>query len=536
MSIPKEPRQQMINIMYLVLIALLALNVSAEILNAFRMLNRSIDSSNTTLTDKVSTTMDSFKAKVEEEKRGQDFLTAAEQARVISQDFQDYISGLDQGLLEKVGPSEDEEGNLTDQFKKPDDLDSPTAYFVEQDSTGYALQKKIDETRKEFIALFDLSNYKGLTAEQKKPLTEAQQNLLGSMALKVEKPISAAEEDSTQWQKTWARNTFYQMPAEACRTLLTKFKNDAISTEATVVDNLFAQVGAVTIIYDQFKAAVIPTATKLIQGEKYEAQIYLAATSSDAQPSITVNGQRLSVNSDGMAIYKGNTSSTGDKNFSGKISFKDTKGQVQSVDFKQKYTVVPPPDHVPVVSADKMNVFYIGVDNPITASFTGIPDSKVRVSMSGGTLKKAGGAGKYTVRVTSPGTAKINLSGEGPQGAANGSADFRVKRIPDPTAKLGKKAGGAMGSGEMRAQRGVLAVLEDFDFDARFNVLGFEMTYAKPREDLQVITNQGPTFGGPAKSMVSKASVGDIYYFDNIRVKGPDGTTRKLPTMSFKVR
>ena len=137
--------------------------------------------------------------------------------------------------------------------------------------------------------------------------------------------------------------------------------------------------------------------------------------------------------------------------------------------------------------------------------------------MSGGSINKSGGPGKYNVRVTSPGKAKVNLNGKNKKGeSVNGSAEFRVKRIPDPTPEVGGKQGGAMKTGEIKAQMGVAARLKDFDFDAKFTVVGFEMTLAERGQDLLTCVNGGSKFTGQCQNLINRAKVGSIYYFDNI--------------------
>lgn len=526
MSIPKEPRQQMINIMYLVLIALLALNVSAEILNAFRLLKKGMETSNISINSKIESTMKSFEKKVADEKRGEEYLEAAGKAREYSAEFQQFVKEMDAMLVEDVGLNE--KGELS----KADDLDTPSRLFVEgkrksgedipNGPLGEQLETKIEEFRQKFLSLFEGEAFD----------TSDRRALESALTLQIEQP---GPDDK---QKTWARKTFYMMPALAARTLLTKFENDMISTESAVVDKLFGKVGEVNIIFDEFKAAVIPSASKLIQGEKFEAQIYLAATSSMAKPVIRANGQTLSLNSEGIAVYSASTGSVGEKTLTGSITYKDGYGNPKKEDFTYKYSVVPPPDHVGVVQANKMNVFYIGVDNPVTASITGIEDRHVNVSMTGGSINKAGGAGQYKVNVNGPpGPCKVNLSAsKTPTGKPfSASVEYRIKRIPDPVPKLGNKAGGKMGTGEMKAQQGVLAILENFDFDARFNVSGFEMTLAERGEDLMTCTNSGPSFSGQCKNLINRAKVGSIYYIDNIKAVGPDKTTRSLPTISFRI-
>lgn len=328
------------------------------------------------------------------------------------------------------------------------------------------------------------------------------------------------------------------MPAQAVRTLLAKFKNDGIATESEVINKLYSDVTAVNFIYDNFKAAVVPNSTYLLQGETLEAQVYLAATSSMARPTIVVGGRVLPLDKDGVAKFTATASTPGEQSFSGSITALTGTGQKKTVTFTQKYTVATRPDHVPVVSADKMNVFYIGVDNPISCSITGIRSDQMNVSISGGGGNaQSKGAGAYVVRVTSPGKAQVNLSGKSKDGKpVSGSKEFRVKYIPDPTPVIGGKNGGAMGTGEWKAQLGVVAELKDFDFDAKFNVTGFDMTLSQKNADLQTCQNSGAKFNGSCATLQQGAKVNSVYYLDNIKATGPDGRSRNLGTIAFKIK
>lgn len=510
MSIPKEPRQQMINIMYLVLTAMLALNVSAEILKAFDLIRRGIDKSNGSISQKIGGTMDAFAAKVKKENRGQNYLDAAGRARILSADFQSFVDSLDNMLVEAVGTD-----TTTGSLKKPDDQDTPTRLFVEKEKLGFALEEKVNATRSAMLGLLDANDRKAMDA---------------SISLAIDSiPANSPKKD-------WPTFTFYQMPAAGVRTLLSKFKSDAVSSEAAMVDFLFSKVGEETILFDRFKAAVVPNATTLVTGEKFECEIYLAASSSMSRPSIVAGGRALSLDADGVAKYSTTVSAPGEYSVTGTVTSKDSYGRTKSYPFTQKYKVMSPPDHAAIVSPTKMNVFYIGVDNPVKATITGMRQDEISVSMTGGTINKGGESG-YTVRVTSPGKASVNVSGKKRDGSTySGQAEFRVKRIPDPVPEVGGKSGGAMGTGEFKAQGGVAAILKDFDFDARFEVIGFELTLAERGQDLQTAVNPGARYTGQAANLVARAKVGSIYYFDNIRAKGPDGTTRQLPTISFKIK
>ncbi len=539
MSIPKEPRQQMINIMYLVLIALLALNVSNEILNAFKLLNDSMTTTKQSVDEKVTNTLAAFKAQVAKDKgKGQEFLTAAEQSREITSEFNALLDEMKEGVIDiSGGYKKDDSGNdiLDEKGQRVilslDNQDGPSKYMVKGtpsiQAQGPVLKEKIESTIQKYLGLFDIE---GLPDSTMTELESIKKQVAASLPLRIEEPPASAKHGD------WSTYNFYQMPCMAVVTMLNKFQNDAQATEAVLVDQLYQMTGQKKISFDRMKAALVPNSRKFIVGEKLEADIFLAATSSQSRPAISAGGQGLKVGPDGIATYTANISSPGKKTLSYQIRTKTGYGEDTVIRETFEYEAVNPPDHVAVVSADKMNVFYIGVDNPVSASIAGIRNDLVKVSMTGGTINKGSGAGKYTVRVSSPGKATVRVSGpKATGGTYEGSAEFRAKRIPDPVPMIGKKKGGGMKSGEFRAQQGLIAVLEDFDFDAKFKVLGYEVTMAEPNKDLRILTNQGSRFAGGVRGLVDSAKPNTIYYFDKIKAKGPDGTTRTLPTVAIKI-
>ena len=186
------------------------------------------------------------------------------------------------------------------------------------------------------------------------------------------------------------------------------------------------------------------------------------------------------------------------------------------------------------VSADQMNVFYVGVANPITVSASGISSNKLKVGVSNGRLESKGN-GKYEVFVSNiGGTATITLSGEGLPAS---SFPFRIKRIPSPVAYIANSMGGAIGDGTLKVQRAIEPRLENFDFNAKCTIQGFVMRYIARRQDPLIVTNAGGSFGGEAAGLLAKAKPGDTYAFDNIKAKCPgDAAGRTINSISFNVR
>lgn len=186
------------------------------------------------------------------------------------------------------------------------------------------------------------------------------------------------------------------------------------------------------------------------------------------------------------------------------------------------------------IAADKMNVFYIGVDNPITVTAVGVSPDDLTVSISGGGgIVEKYGPVNYVVQVSKREECNINVS----SADLNASRVFRVKRIPDPVARLGRKSGGAINSGEFKAQNGVLAVIDYFDFDAKCEIQGFKLVYAARRQDIVEVTNSGGRYNTKAERLVQKAKPGDTYYYDNVKAKCPgDKVGRRINTMVFKIK
>jgi len=547
MSIPKEPRQLMINIMYLVLTALLALNVSKEVIDAFAKAERSMATSNVNIKTRVGDTYSAFKSKIEKNKgRGQEHYDAAESASAFAdaqfqkiEDMKTEFIAYSGGYLKKE--LEDGSEIMTDKLKAPDKQGASTGFFVKGykakdaegntideplDARGAELRAIIEETRSGLLKFFDNNK-------------EDQVALEGLMPLVVD-TAGVAELGETEFD-AWSTKNFYQLPMIASLSELTRYQNEIRTAESMVVEKFADRVGEKRINFDKFAAAVIPNGTKFFPGEKLVLQGFLTASSNASKPTVTFNGSPRSLNAEGRAIFEETTGSLGKKTIKVNVSSKNQFGETKNYSETFEYEVVAPPDHAAVVSATKMNVFYIGVDNPLEASISGIPTSKISANMTGGTMTP-NGAGTYNVRVTSPGEATVNVSGprSDGKGTFSDAKKFRVKRIPDPYPAIGNspsnKKGGAMKTGEFKAHQGIRAILENFDFEADFRVTSFEATYAPKRDDLQIGTNQGAKFNSTVASWQSKVKPGDAFFFDNIKAVGPDGTTREIGSLSYKIR
>ena len=197
-------------------------------------------------------------------------------------------------------------------------------------------------------------------------------------------------------------------------------------------------------------------------------------------------------------------------------------------------TVIVVEKHV-FVNAAKMNVLYIGVENLIDFGLAGINPNDLRVTISGagGNIKKQGDT-QYVVTVTQPGEARIKISGGE---LTTKEFIYRVKRIPDPVARLSKSSGGEMGNGEFKAQGGLGAFLDNFDFEATCQIQGFKLTMIAKRQDPIEVVNAGARFNDLSRSLINRAKPGDVYIFSNVKARCPgDNVGRPINSLAFFIK
>lgn len=530
MSIPKQPRQLMINIMYLVLTALLALNVSAEIFNAFKVVDKGLVDSNKAY-DRANDPLPSLI--IEGAKKKPEFQKYADRVsdvRSVSKEFTDYVQSLIDFMIDDGGNKNGvvDDGDFetykgVTSYKGEKDKDVTTRYLVNK-GKGEELKAKIEESRNKFLALVDED--KRAEMESKLPLHIDDE----SWRISVDKS-----------KKSWSDFNFRQMPLQATLPILNKFINDAKASEAAVLNWLLEQVGtSKDVVLDKFTVVSAPEKSYVIRGETYKTDIFLGAAASaetsNTRVSISVNGQNLPMK-DGVATWTTPASAVGVKKYTAVASV--TNPVTNETETFRKEFEFEVGERSVTVSPTKMNVFYIGVDNPVEISAAGVPSAQVNVSMSGsggGTISRSSD-GTFNVKVTTPTAAGqaavINVSAPG----LNASKDFRVKRIPDPQARLSNKAGGGMSPGEFKAQQGVGAFLDNFDFDAKCTIEGYQLVRVAKRADPEFATNKGGRFVDEAQRLVDRATAGDRYFFEGVKARCPgDQAAREINSMVFTIR
>jgi len=500
----------MINLMYLVLTAMLALNVSSEILHAFKTINRSIENSNGLINHKNDQTYMSFEANLNipaSRARVQPYYEKAQLVKQKSAEMFAYFDTWKNRIVEKAGGRDAE----TKDIKRQDDIDASTKLLVE-DKGGDEVKRKIVEFRNFLLSQVDDADVRA-TLEKELPASIAQM-----------------EKTDNNPQADWSTGNFYNMPVMAAVTLFTKMQNDIRSSEAIVIDHLFERSQSVPFKFDAVRAIATPKTSYVLQGQPVEAEILIAAYNSNVRPSISASTGSVTVDK-GVGSWKGTASGLGLQTVRGTISVDMGSEGMKNEPYSFTYMVGTAGASVQL---DKMNVFYVGVPNPITVTAAGYSLEDVSVSIPGATASAAG-LGKYNV------TVPMDLVGKGvtasiiardPSGSKTvGTMPIRVKRIPDPQARVNGKPGGTMPASVFRVQDGVIAVLENFDFEAKFNVVSFVFGMAPKRGDyIGPYSVRGARFGASPEVLAAmqRAKIGDKIFIEEIRGVGPDGTQRRL--------
>jgi gliding motility-associated protein GldM len=510
MALPKDPRQKMINIMYLVLTAMLALNVSAEILNAFNIVNNSINTSNTSITDKNNDTYAAFEDQMSRDAaKAGPFKLKADQVKQASAQMYTFLDSLKERIVRTSG-GRDEFGEL----KSKDNLDAPIQ-VMENDKQGPLLEKNLTDLRAKLLTYVD-------------PKDKAK--FEKTLPLHIE--IGKTHGGHGPVKKDWTAYHFNMVPTIAAVTILSKFQNDIKNSESLIIDDLLGQISKKEFHFDKIRPFVSLNSKNLMEGQTLTAQIAVGAYSSTVNPEIVVNGTAVTA-AEGLGTYTMTASGIGEKTISGVIKMVDPSGEVKTYPFNEAYSVGA---STTSISADKMNVLYIGLQNPISISAGGVPAEKVSAGINNGSMTKTG-AGQYSVVVSKPGLARIDVSANMDGKVKTlGSKEFRIKYIPDPVLKVGVSRGPAMKAAEFKVQGGLRADLEDFLFDGvRYEVVSYRIGIeAKGRDYVEGEANSA-YFPSSVMAAIRALKPGDQVYFDNVRVKGPDGRVRDMSNTNFKI-
>ncbi|MDQ3110440.1 MAG: gliding motility protein GldM [Bacteroidota bacterium] len=540
----QSPRQKMIGMMYLVLTALLALNISKEIINAFITIDKGLVVTNKNFADKNDMTYMAFdKAKQNDEKKVAPIHAKAMDARKKSKDLCDYITKLRGEMVAESAGTTAKEGDTLhlEYLEKPDDYDAPTHFMIGNDPANVTGKAK------------DLSAALTKYFDEMVKLVPAKDQVAFKARIQPSYPALIYSQEQEK-EISWEWYNFYHAPIVAAIAQLDRIVNDVKNAEGDVINQLYASISASDFKFDALSAKVIAPTSYVFTGDHYTADVLVVASSTTQQPTIilgdfdsvkqpdgsfklksgTMDSTTIKV-SGGTGKYDVVAGSVGLQQWKGIIRMKKPDGTGNEYyPFKGEYMVAAPSA---AVFLEKMNVFYIGVENPISISAGGVAPSDLQPSLTGGTLRSSGKPGSYIVTVSGGTEATLNVNAKTSGGNKSmGAFKFRVKRVPDPVCYVGNlKADGQMTKSELQGQSGVFARMENFDFDLKFQVISFVMSMSINGVFVEK-KSTGPGITPEMKSMLAGAKPGNKVFFEQVTVKGPDGTMRKIPGVNIKVK
>jgi gliding motility-associated protein GldM len=512
----------MINMMYLVLTAMLALNVSAEIVDAFVKIERGLDQTVTITNEKNETTLKFFENAVTElGNKAVEWRDKAKIARIKTLEISDYIQALKSELIREADGEETtaiSNGKIyADSIKKKDDLNIANQILlgVSDNGKAYDLHKKVLEYKTYILTnvinnnpeielfineLLDFSN-------PKKGLTDV---------------------------RDWETFTFNSTPLISAIALLTKIQVDILNCESYVLEYLRSRIGKDDLKISNVEAAVSNPNGMIVKGSSSEAEVFLVAFDESIQAVANIGGKNIPMKG-GRAKIPFSGTNVGPGTISGDITYRNASGKSEKRNFKFEYYVVEPSV---AISPTKMNVFYLGVDNPIDISVAGVPQKDLAIDINNGTLTPVEQSGSYIVKPKSIGKCIISVTA-----SVNGEQrnmdkkEFRVKRVPNPEPSLFNISGKSITRSQLSSVQGVVAKMPiDFEFDMPFEVISFTIEVIQTGNFLVAESSNSYRFTEAQRKIMTEAKVGSKIYITNIKAKAKGiDDIRELPNIDYHV-
>lgn len=544
-------RQKMINMMYLVLTALLALNVSKEIIKAFNLIENSLDNSTKNIVQKNTAVLGGLVKTAAENKAAAAAVSYCNQVQSTSKALIDRLNAIKNELLlrsgdqkdPKMGRKQEPEALLVKggvpELAQGDNMEVHGNYFMVENGgkNGTDLQDAINKARTDMLAVMKkASNDPILSAspETKKMLLDRMKSIEMKTSLYAEDGVN-----SSGTAQSWVSMYLEHSPLAGVFAMLSKVENDARSMEAEVMQALAESVNAADYKFDKLIPVVSAATSAVLTNQTYEANILLAAYNSKAQMIVTVNGRPIEV-VDGVGKYKVTSASPGTQKYKVGIQVpKPNGGGSDNYETEAEYSVFAPQA---AISADELNVVYVGLPNPISVSVGGVDPKNVNVTVTGGGVSlRQSKPGSYNaiIPTRNGNECMINVTAKLPDGrtVSMGSKKFKVRNVPRPVFKAGSVGfSGPISLAAMKVQANAVAALDNFVYDGvKYDVLSYRFTCIGRRTNGPKIQVVNGSSLAPIAAFLKMLGPGDLIQFDQIKVIGPDKTPKFLDNVGGSV-
>lgn len=500
--------------MYIVLTAMLALNVSSDVLNGFSQVRDSLHRTNDNLATKNKVQFEYLAELFEKNptKAGPWYEKGTELHKQTDKLYS-MIEDLKMAIARKADGKNGDYTNLNNL----DDLDAASSVMLDPTSKkGEKLRVAIDGYRSFVTSLLSDS---------------VKRNVVSDML-----STKSGTVKGTVGEVKWEEKLFDNMPAIAAVTMLTKLQNDVSQAESEALSSLITNVDIGDVRVNELNAYVLPNSNMVMRGGKYSAQIVLAAIDTTMRPEIFINGQKLT-NPDGR--YEFIAGQTGAHEYSGYLEVRKGDGTIEKHDFKSKYNVIEP---MATISPTMMNVLYAGIDNPISISVPGVPMTALSASMTNGTLTRSGDHWiAHPTKVGENAVISVTASVDG-NNQNVGSMTFRIRKLPDPTAYIAiKDASGnpvsykgspkRISKAALLGAEGLSASVDDGILDVAYTVVSFSTIFYDSMGNAIPEVSDGSKFSNRQKEQFRRLKNGQTFFISYVKAKGPDGITRDISPM-----
>ncbi len=538
----ETPRQKMIGMMYLVLTAMLALNVSVEVLDAFTAVDDGLRKTTEIYSEKNQVLYRDFDEQyAQNETKVKPWKVKADEVKTRSDELYQYIQDLKIEIIEFNGQGDPDDGVITEdgdiineEIKGKDRSDAASNVLIgDMNGKAFELKDKIEVFREYLKGLVD----------------EEDVRVISSLESNLETKDPPPSKDGER--KKWEVKHFAHMPLAAVMPLLTKMQLDIRNSEAEIVQYLYNQIDAGSFSFNKLEATIIPNSSYILQGNPYKADVFLAAVDTTLPPIVYIGNYDSTFNEevqayeyfmagnyDSLEVVEGKgkferlSNTLGKQNWGGLLKLMGPDGNYITKPFKRSYQIAKPNL---VVSPTKMNLFYVGVDNPVSISIAGVPGNKISPSITNATIKKQRD-GEYIVNPKRPGNSLISVRAEIDGVTKNmGTAQFRVRGLPDPVVKVAGKKGGKIQKNVLAAQAGVFADMENFEFDLEFKIIEFTVSTTDRGGYYIDAPNKGNTFTKAQYDLIKGLRRGSRLNFEEVKAVGPDGSVRNLAPIVFEI-
>ena len=503
---PETPRQKMIGMMYLVLTAMLALNVSAAILNGYTQVDESLHATIETLEQSNADTYATFKAALEKNaEKTQEWYDKAMEVQRVSNEFYAYVQKFKDDMVKMVDGDKAKMNAKVSELGKQDDTNIPQQYAINE-GNAKVLKDKLNAYCK-FLMSITGEDARMLNAELK--------------ATFATNDGANAEGEPIVWEDV----LFHEMPMCAVITILSKIQSDVRHCEGKVVEYLLKATDAGDLRVNKFNAYVIPSADYVVKGTKYTAQVILAALDSTQTPEYYVNGQKLKSN----GVYEVIANTVGVQKIKGEIAYMDQQGEIQRLPFEREYTVGEP---TATISNTDLNIMYRGYDNPFSISVPGVSSHALQVKCASAAVKPQGN-GLWVIVPTEKAPDKLAIEVYADMGGSPllmGSHVYRVKNLPKPNAYFEIDG---IPTEETRLPRAKLIdpknkIVASYGADglvqAKFDIVSFQVKLPTGAS----MAVKGDRFDARTLAAIKKLQQGSSLNIMYIKAKGPDGKEIQL--------